>query len=158
MGRAVLTLYGDAERAKAALWLAKAPPLTRVEFKGPARSTDQNALMWELLTQLADQHRWHGIKLTAEDYKDLLTASLRREVRTVPNTDGTGFVVLGMRTSDMSREEMSNLIDLIYAFATRVGVTFSAAPVSPDKSAEAREGARPADDLAPPPERSREAA
>lgn len=124
MGRALLTIRSTQDREKAKRWIDSAPDLSRVEFKGPARSTDQNSLMWELLTQLSEQLPWHGVHLKAEDYKDLLTASLRKEVRTIPNAEGTGFVVLGMRTSDMSRQEMGELLDLTIAFGALHGVHF----------------------------------
>lgn len=118
---AVLVLHGQRERAKAHEWVNKAAPLSRVEFKGPTRSSDQNALMWALLTEIADQLPWHGRKLKPEDWKDLFTASLRRELRMVPNLNGDGFVLLGMRTSDMSRQEMGELIDMILAFGAEHG-------------------------------------
>jgi hypothetical protein len=124
MTRALLILASEAEKIKAIGWIKKAPWNTRVEFKAARRSPDQNSLMWCLLTELAEQLRWHNLKLSAEDYKDLLSAGLRREVRTVPNITGDGFVLLGMRTSDMGRDEMSQMIELCYAFGARHGVTF----------------------------------
>lgn len=134
MGRAVIILRTDADRVKAADWIRRAKDMSRIEFKGPARSLDQNALMWELLTQVAEQITWHGLKLTAEDYKDLLSASLRRELRTVPNMTGDGFVVLGRRTSDMSVAELGELVDLIMAFGAMNGVKFSAHPKDEEKA------------------------
>lgn len=128
MARALVTIRCRADRDRLKAWIDSAPDLSRVELKGPARTGDQNALMWELLTQLAVKFRWHGMKLSPDDYKDLISAGLKREVRMVPNIDGTGFVSLGQRTSDMSVPEMSDLIELIYAFAAREGVTFSAPP------------------------------
>ena len=70
------------------------------------------------------QAKLHGLKLSPEDWKDVFTASLKK-ARIVTNLDGDGFVQLGLRTSDMTKEEMSNLIDLIYAYGTQNGVTFS---------------------------------
>jgi hypothetical protein len=125
MSRALVIIGGRADREKAARWCMGAPVNTRVEFKAARRSTDQNAKMWAMLSEIASQVTWHGLKLSAEDWKDLLTASFRKEVRTVPNLDGNGFVVLGMRTSDMSRQEMADLIELMHAFGARQGVTFS---------------------------------
>jgi len=75
-----------------------------VEFRAPRRSLDQNALMWSLLGQISKQVEWYGQKLTSEDWKDVLTASLRR-TRVVPGIDAGTFVPLGMRTSQMTKEE-----------------------------------------------------
>lgn len=38
--------------------------------------------------------------------------------------DPGSFVLLGLRTSDMSKEEMSALIELIHAFGAEHNVTF----------------------------------
>jgi hypothetical protein len=111
-------------RKKAAYWLAKAPFGTRLELKAPKRSTEQNAKMWACLTDLAEQVRWHGLKLTADDWKLILLDALKRETRIVPNIDGTGFVQLGRSSSDLSKAEMSDLIELIHAFGAQHGVAF----------------------------------
>jgi len=123
MSRATLIINGDASRQKAIHWAARAPLGTRVEFKAARRSLDQNALMWARLTKVAQSVEWYGQHLSAEDWKDVFTASLRK-ARVVPGLDVGSFVPLGMRTSDMTKEEMGNLLDLIDAFAAEHGVTF----------------------------------
>jgi hypothetical protein len=70
---------------------------------------------------------WYGQKLSAEDWKDVFTASLRR-ARVVPGLDAGTYVPLGMRTSDMSKDEMSQLIELIMAFGAERGVSFHDQP------------------------------
>jgi len=123
MSRATIILTGDASRQKAAAWVRQAPSGTRVEFKAPRRTIDQNSLLWCHLTDIAQQVAWHGQKLSAEDWKDMFTASLRK-MRMVPGLDGDSFVPLGMRTSDMSKQEFSDLLELIAAFGARHAVTF----------------------------------
>lgn len=123
MTRATLILATPAVRDKAHTWIDRVPAGTRVEFKAPRRSIDQNALLWSLLTDIASQVVWYGQKLSAEDWKDVLTASLRK-ARVVPGIDPGTFVPLGMRTSDMSKAEFSDLIELIYAFGAQQGVKF----------------------------------
>jgi hypothetical protein len=54
----------------------------------------------------------------------MFTASLRK-ARVVPGLDAGSFVPLGMRTSDMTKDEMSDLLELISAFAAERGVVFS---------------------------------
>ena len=88
----------------------------------PKRSMVQNALMWVLLGELAEQVSWHGQKLTAENWKDMCTAALKRQ-QVVPGIDG-GFVVLGTSTRKMTKLEMSELIDFIYQFGAEHGVEF----------------------------------
>jgi hypothetical protein len=87
------------------------------------RSTEQNALLWSVLSDLAKQVQWHGEKLTKEEYKDLLTAGLKKQ-RAIPGIDG-GFVVLGSSTSKMTKPEMSELIALAHAFGDERGVKWS---------------------------------
>ena len=86
------------------------------------RSGVQNALMWVLLQHLADQIDWHGQKLTAENWKDMCTAALKRQ-EVMPGIDG-GFVVLGTSTRKMTKQEMAELIDFIYSFGAENGVDF----------------------------------
>lgn len=124
MSRAVLVLYGNAERRKAADWVAKAPPLTRIEFKGPRRTLPQNDRLWAMLTDVAEQMRWHGQKLTPDDFKLLFLDGLKRELRIVPNLTNNGFVNLSRSSSDLSKEEMSDLLELIAAFGAEHGVVF----------------------------------
>ena len=123
MGRAMLTLDGLTSRAKAHAWIDKAPANTRVEFKASKRSLPQNDRMWLMLTAVAEQVEWYGAKLSADDWKDVFSASLRK-ARVVPGIDPGTYVPLGMRTSDMSKDEMTALMDLIEAFAAERGVTF----------------------------------
>ena len=43
-------------------------------------------------------------------------------MRMVPNLDGNGFVSLGRSSSALSKEEFSDLMELIAAFAAERGV------------------------------------
>jgi NinB protein len=95
-----------------------------VEVKEATRSTEQNARMWAMLTEVSNQVVWHGRKLTPEEWKHVFTASLKRQ-DVVPGLDG-GFVVLGQSTSKMGVREMGELMELISAFAAQQGVKFSA--------------------------------
>ena len=127
MTRQFFILINSAVRARAAAAIAAAPNNARVQVRGPTCSLDANALMWSRLTEIARQIEWHGMKLSADDYKDILTAGLRK-TRIVPNMDGDGFIALGMRTSDMTKEEMGVFLDLIDAFAAQNGVVFHEPP------------------------------
>lgn len=95
-----------------------------IEVKEKTRSTEQNARMWALLTDVSRQVDWYGQKLTAEEWKDVFSASLKKQ-KAVPGLDG-GFVILGQRTSKMSVREMADLMTLIEVFGAERGVRFSA--------------------------------
>lgn len=77
-----------------------------------------------MLTDIARQLPWHGVKLTPDDWKLVFLDALKREVRMVPNIDGNGFVNLGRSSSDLSKQEMGDLLDLIAEFGARHGVQF----------------------------------
>lgn len=123
MTRATLILRNDKERERACNWARRVPPGTTVEFTAPRRSLEQNKLLWASLQAVSDQVVWYGQKLSAEDWKDIFTASLRK-ARVVPGLDAGTFVPLGMRTSDMTKQEFSALLELIFAFGAEKGVVF----------------------------------
>jgi hypothetical protein len=127
MGRALLVLWNDATRAKAIEWIRRAPAETRVTFQGPKRTLDQNSRLWACLTDLSQQLLWHGQRLSTEDWKQVMLAALKQEMRIVPNIHGDGFVQLGRSSSDLSKEEMADLMTIMEAFAARYGVKFKEA-------------------------------
>lgn len=86
------------------------------------RTLEQNALMWSLLAHLSKQVNWHGQYLTSDEWKCVMSASLKQQ-KVVPGID-SGFVVIGARTSKMGKKEMSDLCELIYAFGAGQGVRF----------------------------------
>ena len=123
MARASLTLWTDADRDKLCKWARGLPKGSRIEAKSPRRSVDQNRLMWSLLKQVADQLPWFGQMLCDEDWKDIFSAGFSK-ARVVPGLDPGTVVPLGIRTSDMSKEEMTNFIEFIFAEGTQRGVEF----------------------------------
>ena len=124
MSRALIVLRSDVDRQRAALWVHQAPAGTRVEFKSARRSLPQNSRFWAMLSDVARQVPWHGLKLTPDDWRLIFLDALKREIRMVPNIDGNGFVNLGRSSSDLSKSEMSDLIELIAAFGAKHGVRF----------------------------------
>ena len=92
-----------------------------VRIEPPTRNNDQNALLWPWLAAISKGVEWYGQYLTDDEWKDVLTASLKRE-KVVPGING-GFVVLGQRTSKMNKRDFSELLELTIAFATQHGVS-----------------------------------
>lgn len=80
------------------------------------RTEAQNNLMWSRLTDLANQVEWtvNGKTqlISPNDWKEIVTAGLRKEQRIAAGLDG-GFVVLGARTSRMTVGEMKELLDFV---------------------------------------------
>ena len=109
-------------RKRAVSAIMDAPDGYIVRITEPTRSLESNALLWVLLGEVSKQVEWYGSKLTAEEWKDVFSASLKKQ-KVVPALDG-GFVVCGQRTSKMTKSEFSDLIELIQAFGAERGVNF----------------------------------
>lgn len=124
MKTARLPLRTAADKRKALTWVHRVPLGWTLVFKPPTRSSDQNRRLWAFLDDIAAQKYWHGKKRTSEDWKALFSAALRGQ-EIVPNLDGNGFVALGARTSEMSPEEMSDLLQLIETWGVENQVQFT---------------------------------
>ena len=124
MSRALVILSSPDARQTVVDWARKAPPGTQVEFKASKRSLPQNARLHAMLTEVATQVQWHGLKLSVDDWKLIFMDGLKRELRLVPNLDGTGFVNLGRSTSKLTKEECTDLIELVFKFGAEHGVSF----------------------------------
>lgn len=72
-----------------------------------------------MLTEISQQKTHHGVRLRPDDWKLLFLDALKRELKMVPNLDGDGFVALNRSSSDLTKDEMSNLIELMYAFGAQ---------------------------------------
>jgi hypothetical protein len=122
---------GHTELMRAWAW-AKAMLLAghrlTLEIKRATRSTEQNSLFWSLLGDLSKQCDWavdgQMVKLSPEEVKHILTASLKRHQRMARGIDG-GLVVLGQSTSRMTVAEMGELITLGHAYGDSQGVRWS---------------------------------
>lgn len=113
----------DAAARQRAIECVRTAPEGYSVVVGPAtRSLEQNSMLWPLLERVAKQVVWHGQTLSADDWKNIFTSSLKKQ-RVVPGIDG-GFVVMGQSTRMMSKADMSELIELIMAFGAQNGVQF----------------------------------
>ena len=125
MGRALLVLANDVIRERAVDWIRRLPQGTRVEFKAPRRSLPQNDRFWASLTDVATQATHCGRKYDAPTWKAIFMSAFGKEVQFVPSLDGTELVPIGQSSSDLSKFEMSELLEFIYAWGSQNGVTFN---------------------------------
>ena len=116
-------LAHDLARKNAVLAVQEAPQGHVVSIKAPTRSLMQNNRLWALLTDISRQVDWYGRKLSPENWKDVFTAALKKQ-DVVPGIEG-GFVVLGMSTSKMTKQEMVDLQELISAFGAERNVKWT---------------------------------
>lgn len=143
MARRLFTLVNDRLRDRAIECIREAKPGSRVEVKGPKRSTDQNAALWCKLGDIAEQIEWprrdavtgemRPMLMEAESWKLFFLDELRRSYKDdrqlldlVPNADGTGWINVGnAHSSDLTVEEMSDLLSLVSAFGDNHAVEWS---------------------------------
>ena len=124
MGRALVTIKAETDRLRVASWAAKAPYGTRVEFKAAKRSLPQNDRMWAMLTDVATQKEHAGRKYTTDQWKILFMHACGREVQFIPSLDNTTFIPWGQSSSDLSKSEMTDLIEFIFKWGAENGVVF----------------------------------
>lgn len=126
MSRALLTLDSTAKREQAIDWVRKAKPGSRVEFKGPARSLDQNSRFWAMLTDCAVQGRINGRRFNTEDWKTMFMTAYAEErgieIRHLPALNRAGMIPCGRSSSDLSVQEMSELMEWISAWGAENGI------------------------------------
>ena len=91
--------------------------------KLPNRSAEQNRKLFACLEDIAAQVVWHGQKYDKYDWKDILTSGVRKQ-RLAPGIDGW-LVSLGDHTSEMSVEEMTELLEFVLWFGVEKGVRWS---------------------------------
>lgn len=128
MTRYLVVLYSDFDRAKAINFIRKAPEGTRVELKAAKRSLPQNDRMWAMLSDVATQKEHNGRKYTPDMWKIIFMHACGREVQFIPALDHKTFIPFGQSSSDLSKQEMSELIDFIHAWGAENGVVFHDAP------------------------------
>ena len=119
-----LIITGEVARKAICRHVLAAPDGYVVTIKEPTRNLEQNSKMWAMLADLAAQCDWYGNKLNADEWKDLLSAGLVQS-KAVPNLTGNGFVILGQRTSKLTKSQFAALIELLYAFGAERGVKWS---------------------------------
>jgi len=124
MPRSLSKVDTPASRERVCQMVRSAPEGWLVEIREPRRSGPQNDRLWASLTDIAAQKTYHGLHLDPADWKLIFMDALSREMRIVPNLDGTGFVNLGQSSSKLTKGEFSDLLEIIYAWGAREGVTF----------------------------------
>ena len=90
------------------------------------RSHDQNAKLHAMLSDIAKQRQWAGQWLDVETWKRLMIAAYCRAngnaPTMLPSLDGNGIDMIYRRSSRMSKQEMSELIEYVTSWAVDNGI------------------------------------
>ncbi|WP_294952235.1 recombination protein NinB [uncultured Gilliamella sp.] len=96
----------------------------RIVIDEEKRTLAQNRMMWAVLNDIAKQVEWNGEKLTAEEWKHLITANLHGQ-KCVKGIQG-GLVFIGLSTRKMNKKEFADVVICAEQFGAENGVRFSA--------------------------------
>lgn len=124
MSRALVTIRNAADRTLVASWAEQSPIGTRVEFKASKRTLPQNARMWAMLTEVSRQATHCERKFTPDQWKVLFMQAWGREVAFLPALDGQTMIP-DYRSSDLSKQEMTELIEFMFAWGAENGIRFT---------------------------------
>ena len=124
MSRWTHILSDDLAIQRAINWIRQAPHGMRLEFKLPKRTLPQNDRMWAMLTDIAAVMRKRGTDYTTDEWKVIFMHACGREIRLLPSLDGKGFIPYGQSSSDLSKQEMTDLIEFMFAWGTENSITF----------------------------------
>lgn len=116
-------LHGASQRSFAKQMIERAPAGAVVTIREATRSTDQNAKMWAMLSDVS-RAKPEGRRHTPEMWKALMMHACGYAVQFENGLDGQPFPV-GFRSSNLTKAQMGELIEFIYEFGARHGIAWS---------------------------------
>ena len=113
-------------KVKAALAVGK--KLT-IEVKDASKSREQEEKYHAIIGDIAKQAQHMGAKWDAETWKRLLVDKYCREIginsQIMANLDSDGLVQLGFQTRKFTKEQASEFVEFLQAWAANNGVTLN---------------------------------
>lgn len=119
-----IILASLAARDRAKRIVESAPHGAVLNIQEARRTNDQNALMWALLSDIS-RAKPQGRVMPPEIWKCVFMASVGHQCRFEPSLDGSGVVPVGFKSSRLSKAEMGDVIEAIYAYGAEHGVVWS---------------------------------
>lgn len=111
-------LSNPVRRSEAKRLIDAAPDYAVVAIKAPVRTSDQNAKLWAMLSDVS-RAKPEGRNYPPETWKCLFMALIGKQAKWEPALDGEGVVNVGYRSSRLTVAEMSDLIECIHEYAAR---------------------------------------
>lgn len=122
-------LAHDQAREGAVQAVMQAPEGYVVEIKPKTRTGEQNSLLHGQFTDLSNQVKWYEQSFNTTVWKRLCTYSYLREVNEspllIPALDNNGMDIIYERTSKMSVNQVTGLIEWTYAFGAENNVEWT---------------------------------
>ena len=121
--RGALRIIRQFNRNRIADEVRSLPEGMEVVIRQPTRSTDQNAKLWAMLSDIAAAEP-EGRQWSTETWKCAFMSALGHEARFETGLNGEPLP-LGFRSSKMSKAQMADLITLAMEYGDRHGVRWS---------------------------------
>jgi hypothetical protein len=116
-------LRGQSQRLFAKNLIDRAPVDAVVTVREAARTLDQNALMWSLISDVS-RAKPEGRMHTPEVWKCLFLSACGHAVQFEVGLDGKPFPV-GFHSSRLNKAQMSDLLDFIQEYGARHNVNWT---------------------------------
>ena len=123
--KVTIHLAGDWARQRAVQTVNTAPSGYYVTISEPTRTLEQNRLLWPLIKDVREQVLGMA-DYTADETKLRFLNALAKEAKFLPELEGNGMFPVGQRSSTLTKSDFSMLIELMFAFGAKHGVTWSA--------------------------------
>lgn len=117
-------LRGPSQRRFAKEMIDAAPDDAVVNIRAATRSTDQNAKLWAMLSDVA-RAKPEGRHWTTDTWKAAFMNALGHQCQFAEGLDGSGPFPVGFRSSKMNKAQMSDMITMIYEYGDRHGVVWT---------------------------------
>lgn len=114
-------LHSQSQRVFAKQMIDRAPVGAVMTVKEATRTTDQNALLWSVLSDIS-RAKPEGRRHTPEVWKCLFMSACGHAVQFEMGLDGKPFPV-GFRSSRLTKSQFSDLIEFIYSWCAEKGVS-----------------------------------
>ena len=119
----VITLRGQSQRDLACSLVLRAPPGFVVRIAEPKRTTEQSDKMWAMCGDIS-MSKPLGRRHTPDDWKAIAMNACGWECQFIEGLDGRPFPK-GFRSSNLSKSQMSTLLDWLQAFGDENGVVWT---------------------------------
>lgn len=122
--RRTVWLTTKAAKQRAHALIDAAPEGYVVKVTQPTRTDEQNRKLWPMLADIQRQVP-EMASYSADDIKLRFLNALGVEMRFLPALEGAGAFPVGLRSSTLTVEQFSGLIELLHEYGARHGVEWS---------------------------------
>lgn len=127
-------LAGDTQRAFAKRCIDQAPRGWVVKIAAETRRDAQNRRLWPMLTDI--QHQVPGMsEFSTDDIKLRFLNALGVEMRFLPALEGAGMFPVGQKSSTLTVQQFSGLIELLFEYGARHSVKWSDPTIAREQAA-----------------------